>query len=207
MPVGHGDRLGRLAQVMEVAERVQDARLRHALEKNGRWAHRVREAVLDWLYRGCRSSFESTPYEERVRSMKMRRLASIAGLSVCLLGLGTSFTAAQDPSPASAPEAAAAARRGFDPARRVPQYFGQVGLTPEQKEAIYKIRAKHYEKIAALERELAELRAQELKECEAVLTESQKQLLAQRRRPSIRGQARPAAAPVPPAAAPASPSS
>ena len=77
---------------------------------------------------------------------------------------------------------APAAKRSFDPARRVPIYFGQIGLTPEQREAIYKIQAKHQAKINELERQVDEIQTQSLRECEGVLTETQKQLLTQRRK-------------------------
>ncbi len=66
--------------------------------------------------------------------------------------------------------------------RRVPRYFGQIGLTPEQRESIYKIQGKHEAKINALEKQIADARAEMLKECESVLTDTQKQLLEQRRK-------------------------
>jgi len=72
-------------------------------------------------------------------------------------------------------------KRASDPSRRVPTYFGQLGLTPEQKESVYKIRAKHYAKITALQKEIADLQATMLAECETVLTDSQKKHLQERR--------------------------
>lgn len=71
--------------------------------------------------------------------------------------------------------------RTFDPSRRVPDYFGQIGLTPQQREQIYTIRGKHLAKIAELERQMTEARAAMLAECEDVLTGVQKQLLTERR--------------------------
>jgi hypothetical protein len=96
---------------------------------------------------------------------------------------------AQDPGKvASPPKAdAPAAKRSYDPSRRVPDFFGQIGLTPEQREAIYKVRAKHQAKIGELEKQMAELQAQSLAECEGVLTDTQKQLLAQRRKAATDG--------------------
>jgi Spy/CpxP family protein refolding chaperone len=75
-----------------------------------------------------------------------------------------------------------AARRSGDSTRRVPDFFGQIGLTPEQREAIYKIRGKHQAKIDELEKQIDEVQAQMLGECEGVLTDTQKQMLAQRRK-------------------------
>ena len=70
--------------------------------------------------------------------------------------------------------------------RRVPRYFGQIGLTPGQRESIYKIRAKHQQQIDALEKQIAEIQAQMLSECEALLADTQKQFLEQRRHAAVR---------------------
>ena len=78
-------------------------------------------------------------------------------------------------------------KRTYDPTRRVPDYFGQIGLTPEQRETIYKVRAKHQSQIDALEKQITELQTQMLAECEGVLTDTQKQLLDQRRRAATNG--------------------
>lgn len=67
------------------------------------------------------------------------------------------------------------------PIRRVPIHFGQVGLSPSQRERIYEIRTRNHQRIEALLQEIARLEASELTECEAVLTEAQRRLLAQRR--------------------------
>lgn len=88
---------------------------------------------------------------------------------------------AQESGKAKADARAKAGKRAVDPSRRVPNYFGQLGLSEAQKESIYKIQAKHQPKIDALEKQIDELRAQSLKECEAVLTDAQKKALAERR--------------------------
>ncbi len=67
------------------------------------------------------------------------------------------------------------------PIRRVPMYFGQVGLTPSQRERIYEIRTRHHQRIETLQQEIARLEATELTECEAVLTEAQRRLLSHSR--------------------------
>jgi len=72
-------------------------------------------------------------------------------------------------------------KRSFDPSRRVPMYFGQLGLTETQREAIYQIQGKHMPKIEALEKQIEDLRAQMVHECEGVLTAPQKQILEHRR--------------------------
>jgi len=104
-----------------------------------------------------------------------------AGLATAaLMAAGTLI--AQETTTPKPSTPAPAARRTVDPARRVPNYFGQIGLTPEQREAIYKIRGKHQAKIDELEQQIDEIQAQMLVECEGVLIDTQKQMLAQRRK-------------------------
>jgi hypothetical protein len=54
-------------------------------------------------------------------------------------------------------------------------------LTDEQKESIYAIQGKQMPKIEALEKQIEDLKAQMLHDCEATLTPAQKQMLEQRR--------------------------
>ena len=61
--------------------------------------------------------------------------------------------------------------------RRLPQYFGQLKLDAEQKEAVYKIREEIGPKIAELEAEIAKLKEDEMEQCEEVLTATQKKTL------------------------------
>jgi hypothetical protein len=105
------------------------------------------------------------------------------GLGMALLvGLGAIPLAAQDnPSPKKNGKAGAPPTSKASGMRRLPTYFGQVGLSPDQRESVYKILAKHQEKIAALEQQLADARTTMMQECEKVLSDAQKQLLEQRR--------------------------
>ena len=120
-----------------------------------------------------------------------RALGTAIGLS-CTLILGTiSLSAQDDPKPAPAPAPAAKAPR--DPARRVPPLFNQVGVTGEQKEKIYALRTKHQSRIATLKAQLDEARKVELAECEAVLTDAQRDQLAKRRAERLAPKAAPAA--------------
>jgi Spy/CpxP family protein refolding chaperone len=70
-----------------------------------------------------------------------------------------------------------APKKKGDPSRRVPDYFGQIGLTPAQKDTIYQVRKKHQETIDGLRKQISESESKSLAECEAVLTETQKKLL------------------------------
>src|SRR4051812_15449125 len=66
-----------------------------------------------------------------------------------------------------------------DPTHRVPPGYSKLGLTDQQREAIYKVQGKYYPQIQALEKQVDALRAKRESECEAVLTPAQKRLLAQ----------------------------
>lgn len=111
----------------------------------------------------------------------------IGGVGMGLLGLiliGAITTAAQEPAAKekSEKEPSTTAKRTYNPARRVPDFFGQLGLTPEQRESIYTIRGKHYEEINALQKQIADIQAKMLTECEGVLTDAQKQSLTNHRK-------------------------
>jgi hypothetical protein len=125
-------------------------------------------------------------------SIAKRSFAMIVGMGL-VVALATLPIRAQDPATKKGddPKAEATAKKKFDPARRVPDYFGQIGLTAEQRESIYKIRKGHQEKVDALRKEIAEIEAKSLQECEAKLTETQKKLLDHLRSTGARGQRAP----------------
>lgn len=114
---------------------------------------------------------------------KTVRFGVLATGAVAVMMMGTSPLGAQEakPSPKADSAGRPAAKRSVDTSRRVPPLFGQLGLTPEQREEIYTIRRKHQEKLDALAKQLADLQAEMLTECETVLDDSQKQMLATRR--------------------------
>jgi hypothetical protein len=66
-----------------------------------------------------------------------------------------------------------------DVTHRVPSGYSKLGLTDEQKEKLYKIRAEYYPKIHDLETKADALREKQEKEFESVLTAPQKRLLAE----------------------------
>ena len=119
-------------------------------------------------------------------SCYIRRLVAVAVSTAALAMIVASDfpLGAQEPrggSQADSPTKTKTSKKALDPARRVPAYFGQLGLTPDQRESIYKVQGKHMPKIEALQQQIEEIRGQMLKECEGVLTPAQKQLLEQRR--------------------------
>jgi hypothetical protein len=113
----------------------------------------------------------------------MRRAAAVlvsASVIAALCG-GLPLTAQESGRAQADAKAKKTAKRAFDPTRRVPDYFGQLGLSDDQKESIYQIRAKHQPRIDELEKQLDDLRAQMIRDCESVLTETQKKMLIERR--------------------------
>ena len=94
--------------------------------------------------------------------MLVRRIAAVAiSAATMTLLAGGLPPAAQEPGTAQAESKTKSktAKRSYDPSRRVPNLFGQLGLSDDQKESIYKIQGKHMPKIDALEKQLEELRA------------------------------------------------
>jgi hypothetical protein len=114
----------------------------------------------------------------------LRRLVAVAASATALTMLSSSLPlVAQEPGAVKA-ETKTKSRTGkrtIDPARRVPMYFGQLGLSDDQRESIYKVQGKHLPRIEALEKQIEQIRDEMLRECEGVLTPAQKQLLEQRR--------------------------
>lgn len=61
---------------------------------------------------------------------------------------------------------------------RLPAYYGQIGLTAEQREKIYGIQRTYREQIQELRKQLQTLEAKQKEEIDDVLTEEQKTKLA-----------------------------
>jgi len=104
--------------------------------------------------------------------------ASAALLTFALGGVIPSI-AAQDAAPAKS------ARKAPDPTRRVPTYFGSLGLSTEQREEIYAIQAKYVPQIQELERKIEGLRERQMSDCEDVLTPAQKKILGEARKSAV----------------------
>jgi hypothetical protein len=63
--------------------------------------------------------------------------------------------------------------------RRLPSYYGQVGLSDVQREAIYRLQEAYAEQLDALEKQLETLKNRRDQEIENVLSPAQKQRLRQ----------------------------
>src|SRR5450755_1937071 len=100
--------------------------------------------------------------------ISIRNAMTSIGLALVIAAASVS-TFAQDPAAkktADKPEITTVAKKKYDPSRRVPDYFGQIGLTIEQRESIYKIRKVHHEKLDVLKKQIVEEDADAMKKCE-----------------------------------------
>ena len=67
-------------------------------------------------------------------------------------------------------------------AKRMPAYFGQIALNPDQRARIVEIQRSRVRRITELQKEIAALKQESLRESETVLTQAQKDLLANLRK-------------------------
>lgn len=111
-----------------------------------------------------------------VIALTMTVVLAVSSLASLAQEPATKKTTEKTEKPA-APAAPVVPKKKSDPSRRVPDYFGQIGLTPDQKDTIYKVRKKHQETIDGLRKQISDNESKSLTECEAVLTDTQKKLL------------------------------
>lgn len=65
------------------------------------------------------------------------------------------------------------------PLRRLPNGYAKLGLSDQQREAIYKIRGEYKARMDQLQRELDTLKRAEADACRSILTETQRRLIDQ----------------------------
>lgn len=111
-------------------------------------------------------------------------LAVVVGLAWAVLTVPRGYT--DDAKPAANKKGAAADKQADAPAEkkkfrpRLPNYYGQIGLTEAQRKQIYGIQREYFSQIAELEEKIAALEAQRDQRIYNVLTAEQKQHLFQR---------------------------
>lgn len=88
------------------------------------------------------------------------------------LALDAQETQAQPTTPETTPEKTRAKPRG-----RVPNHYGKLGLTDEQRLEIYSIQAKYRAQISALQEQINEIQQEEASEIYLVLSDVQKESL------------------------------
>lgn len=107
--------------------------------------------------------------------------AGFALMSSALVLLPLSY--AQDAKKTDAPKAAAKDTAGkkdrAEPRGRVPNFYGQLGLSDEQKTKIYAIQEKTDAAVAPLQKQISDLRAKEDADINLILTDAQKKQLAE----------------------------
>jgi hypothetical protein len=111
-----------------------------------------------------------------------RRLIAIGVSAAAMTLLSTGLYVRAQESGTSRTQAKSSAAKKADSSRRVPRYFGDLGLSDTQRERIYRIQARHQPKIDDLEKQLEDARAALIKDCEKELTASQKTALERRRK-------------------------
>ena len=99
----------------------------------------------------------------------------------CLMASGDATTPlsliAQETNPQQTTEESTPAKSRKKPRGRVPNHYGKIGLTDDQKEEIYAIQAKYREQIDKLQEQINELQQEEASEVYLVLTDNQKESL------------------------------
>ena len=106
-------------------------------------------------------------YLEGEKAMRSSRLA-FAAVVVMLLG---GLVVAEDKTPDTKAPAASHGRGSL------PQHWGKLGLSDDQKQKVRAIRDQYRGQLNDLEQQIKELRKKERAEMEAVLTDAQKQRL------------------------------
>ena len=85
---------------------------------------------------------------------------------------------------------------------RLPANYAKIGLSEDQKKKVYDVQGKYDAQISALEKQIADLKAKESSEVEAILTDAQKKALqdaneetkkksAEKKKASVKEEAKP----------------
>lgn len=104
------------------------------------------------------------------------RFASMVVVALFAFALGSQasvdFTVGQEK--AAEKEKAAPAKVARKPRGRLPQYYGQVGISSEQRQKIYDVQAVYGKQIGELQKQIDALKKKQNTEVAAVLTPEQK---------------------------------
>ena len=112
--------------------------------------------------------------------MRMRMLSFLA---CALVAIGVVHVSArpslvaQESNKATKVEKGEGAKKAAKPGDRLPANYAKIGISEEQRKKIYEIQNKYDGQIAALQKQLADVRAKEKADVEAVLTPEQKKSL------------------------------
>ena len=116
-------------------------------------------------------------------------LVTVVSVSFALFAAQQAFTNDTQPSAQKTTVIALAQKKAEKPSspskkkktfrRRVPNYYGQIGLAKKQREKIYEIQKGYFDEISALEEKIDALKQKRDTEVYAVLTDPQKIILNQ----------------------------
>lgn len=112
------------------------------------------------------------------------RFASMVAAVLLALALGNemSVNTITGQETAESTKKAASTSATKKPRGRLPAYYGQVGLSGEQRDRIYGIQATYRTQIDELQKQIDSLKEKEVSEIVAVLTPEQKKKAAEARR-------------------------
>ena len=110
-----------------------------------------------------------------------QRFATMIAVAGIALSLGSQFsvesTIGQEKAATKDAEKATPAKVASKPRGRLPQYYGQVGLSDKQRQQIYDVQATYKKQIDELQKQIDALKVKEDAEIVAVLTPEQKKNL------------------------------
>lgn len=111
-----------------------------------------------------------------------KRILSVVACALFAVGVVSVATrpavvAQESGKTAKAERKAEGAKKAAKSGDRLPPNYAKIGVSDEQRKKIYEIQNKYGEQIAALQKQLAEIRAKEQAEVVAVLTPDQKKAL------------------------------
>ena len=104
-------------------------------------------------------------------------VAGVLGLAYGVAPLLIAQEAGKEAAKSEKGEKKGAKKEGKADSQSLPDHFGKVGLSDEQKKKIYAIQDQYEIEIKDLQKKLADLKTKQIAECEAVLTAAQKQSL------------------------------
>jgi hypothetical protein len=109
-------------------------------------------------------------------SRRFTSMVIVAGLALAL-GTQVSVEPTIGQEKAAEKEKAAPAKVAKKPRGRLPQYYGQVGISSKQRDAIYAVQAVYGKQIGELQKQVDALKKKQNSEVAAVLTPEQKEKL------------------------------
>lgn len=104
--------------------------------------------------------------------LRVSMLALLGGVLALTSGVVGQDTKTQDPKKDAKKDEPPVKAKGF-----LPQNWGKIGLTEDQKQDVYKIQSKHNSEIDKLEAKIKEIKGSRDKEMKAVLNADQKKKL------------------------------